>query len=398
MKKILCSDAKKQIYSLYFSSLKCFWVFLLVILSCTVFFNLSLPNQASCAEKLVIKGIDGSTVVKIENDGSFQCKSLKGLQEDNSLAKIGSYVSVSDQYGETLLVGGAYNRLNFLTYEGGSVEFSPKPNPAAGNARELFNATGNWVYWNNPSGEIVVTINLPEPWFYMREFIIQFVDDFYPTSFKIEYFDDDDSSWHIFDDVTGWHSNLYAKKTGSSLYNTSKIKIIMREYNSSSYLHIDEIIWTDYHLPMQNAYVYRGGGQNVYGGLNLATVTGNVGIGTTTPSHSLEMGSGAYVSTGGTWVNASSREYKDNINSLSAEEAFYAFDRLSPVKFNYKTEPSEKHVGFIAEDVPDLVATNDRKGVSSLDIVAVLTKVVQAQQEQISNLLQRIIELEQKLE
>ena len=37
-------------------------------------------------------------------------------------------------------------------------------------------------------------------------------------------------------------------------------------------------------------------------------------------------------------------------------------------------------MGFIAEDVPDLVATKDRKGLSPMDIVAVLTKVLQEQQ------------------
>jgi hypothetical protein len=39
------------------------------------------------------------------------------------------------------------------------------------------------------------------------------------------------------------------------------------------------------------------------------------------------------------------------------------------------------HVGFIAEDVPELVATSDWKGLESMDIVAVLTKVVQEQQK-----------------
>jgi hypothetical protein len=38
-------------------------------------------------------------------------------------------------------------------------------------------------------------------------------------------------------------------------------------------------------------------------------------------------------------------------------------------------------VGFVAEDVPDLIATKDRKGLSPMDIVAVLTKVVQEQQK-----------------
>jgi hypothetical protein len=47
------------------------------------------------------------------------------------------------------------------------------------------------------------------------------------------------------------------------------------------------------------------------------------------------------------------------------------------VTFHYKAEGAQTHVGFIAEDVPDLVATPDRKGLSTMDIVAVLTKVVQ---------------------
>jgi len=37
---------------------------------------------------------------------------------------------------------------------------------------------------------------------------------------------------------------------------------------------------------------------------------------------------------------------------------------LDPVKFNYKTDASEKHLGFIAEDVPDLVATKTGRGLS----------------------------------
>ena len=58
---------------------------------------------------------------------------------------------------------------------------------------------------------------------------------------------------------------------------------------------------------------------------------------------------------------------------------------LDPVKFNYKSDTSEKHVGFIAEDVPGLVATKDGKGLSPMDIVAVLTKVVQEQQRKLQD-------------
>jgi hypothetical protein len=106
---------------------------------------------------------------------------------------------------------------------------------------------------------------------------------------------------------------------------------------------------------------------------------GYVGIGTQTPFYPLQMAGGAY-SDGVNWINGSSREYKDNIRDLTTEEALRAFEGLNPVAFNYKSGMGEQHIGFIAEDVPELVATKDRKGLSPMDIVAVLTKVVKEQQ------------------
>jgi hypothetical protein len=108
------------------------------------------------------------------------------------------------------------------------------------------------------------------------------------------------------------------------------------------------------------------------------TIIGNgyVGIGIQDPMYPLEMAGGAY-SNGGSWIDGSSREYKDDIKKLTSEEAFEALEGLDPVKYAYKRDRTEKRVGFIAEEVPDLVATKDRKGLSPMDIVAVLTKVVQ---------------------
>jgi len=119
-----------------------------------------------------------------------------------------------------------------------------------------------------------------------------------------------------------------------------------------------------------------------------------VGIRTTSPSYPLQMGSGAYVSTGGVWTNASSREYKTDVKELSTEKAMDALEQLKPVEFAYKADSQEKHVGFIAEDAPDIVASKDRKGMSPMDVVAVLTKVVQEQQELIRE--QKKIVQEQK--
>ena len=113
---------------------------------------------------------------------------------------------------------------------------------------------------------------------------------------------------------------------------------------------------------------------------------GCVGLGQVSPINPLEMKSGAFVSAGGVWTDASSREYKENISDLTYEEANTVLDKLKPVKFNYKVDKMDEYIGFIAEDVPDLVASKNRKGLSSMDIVAVLTKVLQAQQDKIKEL------------
>jgi len=124
--------------------------------------------------------------------------------------------------------------------------------------------------------------------------------------------------------------------------------------------------------------------------------TGYVGFGQWAPSYPLHMASGAYCSAGGIWTNASSREYKKEIKGLTSAEAMDTLKGLNPVKFSYKASSDERHVGFIAEDVPKLVATKDRKGMSPMDVVAVLTKVVQEQQKTIADLSRKVAALEKK--
>lgn len=127
------------------------------------------------------------------------------------------------------------------------------------------------------------------------------------------------------------------------------------------------------------------------------TSSGNVGIGLASPTQPLQMGSGAYVSSGGVWTNASSREYKQDIQNLTTQEAYQTLDGLSPVKFSYKTDKEDRHVGFIAEDVPELVATKERKGLSPMDIVAVLTKVIQEQKNAIAELSQKVDVMQEEI-
>jgi hypothetical protein len=97
---------------------------------------------------------------------------------------------------------------------------------------------------------------------------------------------------------------------------------------------------------------------------------------------SILMGNGARLSDSGQWLNASSRAYKDAISDLSAEEALSAFAELRPVTYRFKSDTGgTREVGFIAEDVPELVSTGTRDALNSLELVALLTKVVQHQQQ-----------------
>jgi len=112
-------------------------------------------------------------------------------------------------------------------------------------------------------------------------------------------------------------------------------------------------------------------------------------------SVSLVLGNGASCNSSGQWLDASSRDYKENIQEITSIEALKTLKGLQPVKYNFKRDPlKDLTVGFIAEDVPALVATKDRKALSPLEIVAVLTKVVQEQQELVAKLSERITELE----
>jgi len=106
---------------------------------------------------------------------------------------------------------------------------------------------------------------------------------------------------------------------------------------------------------------------------------------TTTDYHNAKMVlGGVTVFENGHLVTASSRELKTDIKPLDTEAALDAFHKLQPVSYEYKTQRGEKVVGFIAEDVPELVAMPSRKTFDSAEVVAVLTKVVQEQDKRLA--------------
>lgn len=112
---------------------------------------------------------------------------------------------------------------------------------------------------------------------------------------------------------------------------------------------------------------------------------GRLGIGTANPVHAIHLGGGAHCFAGREWRNASSRACKREVKSLRLDDALEALGDLEPVTFKY-IDDDEARAGFIAEDLPELVATGDRTSLSPMDIVAVLTRVLKFHQKQIQEL------------
>ncbi len=87
----------------------------------------------------------------------------------------------------------------------------------------------------------------------------------------------------------------------------------------------------------------------------------------------------------------SSRRLKYDISGLSGPTALTLLDGLNPVAFKFKGDDSANtHLGFIAEDIPAVLAASDGQGYRPLEIIAVLTKALQAQQTMIQGLQEQI--------
>lgn len=154
--------------------------------------------------------------------------------------------------------------------------------------------------------------------------------------------------------------------------------------------------------------------------------TGNIGIGTTTPGTKLHIignrlrlengnrivdlradGSavdlqsqntdlclnlnGLRVVTRNLWYDTlnrnSSREYKQDVAPYPPEEAAWLLPAITPVSFRYKADPTgQGQLGFIAEDLPEAVASADGRGVRIDNLLAVLVAVVRQQQQALADL------------
>jgi hypothetical protein len=124
------------------------------------------------------------------------------------------------------------------------------------------------------------------------------------------------------------------------------------------------------------------GNLTVAGGTTLSTASiSGLRVGT------LESDSGAYLSEGGAWVNASNRELKENFATTSAEDALARIALLPIYSWNYKAEDATvSHVGPMAEDFYDsfhLGGENGNKNISTIDPAGIALLGIKALNEKL---------------
>ncbi|HXU38882.1 MAG TPA: tail fiber domain-containing protein, partial [Blastocatellia bacterium] len=95
---------------------------------------------------------------------------------------------------------------------------------------------------------------------------------------------------------------------------------------------------------------------------------------------------------------ACSRELKENISDISVEEAMTTLEALNPIRYDYKGQKAfRQNLGFIAEEMPDNLASEDRKSVSPFEVIPVLTRVAKEQQKTIARLQETIRALQEEV-
>ena len=125
----------------------------------------------------------------------------------------------------------------------------------------------------------------------------------------------------------------------------------------------------------------------------LASFAGGLSLATPAEGNIIYTDSGAYLSVGGDWTNASSKEYKENFTGLDSDDVLAKISLLPILRWNYKKDASSTtHIGPLAEDFHNTFHVGgSEKNISTIDPAGVALLGIQA-------LNKKIVELEKKLE
>lgn len=113
-------------------------------------------------------------------------------------------------------------------------------------------------------------------------------------------------------------------------------------------------------------------------------------------SRLINTSTGAYLSNGGTWVNASDANLKENFRDVSEEELLAAISQLRITEWNYKNEDERvRHIGPTAQDFHEAFGVgSDNESISTIDPAGIALAAI----KELERRTRRIGELEKKVE
>ena len=97
------------------------------------------------------------------------------------------------------------------------------------------------------------------------------------------------------------------------------------------------------------------------------------------------------------FTQLSSQNFKKDVADFSTEENSKILEELKPIKFKFNNEDNI-NIGFISENTPNLLTSSDGKSIKIMNLIAVLTKSVQDNRQEIQHLVQKIDQQSQEIQ
>lgn len=121
---------------------------------------------------------------------------------------------------------------------------------------------------------------------------------------------------------------------------------------------------------------------------------GTIGMGLTSPSHPLHLSSGAHVTAAGVWTNASDVRLKTNIETskyglkevLNLRSVDYAMKKGGTPQVGFLAQEVQAIIPEVVSGFPGAVEAGETLGIAYGQLVPVLTKAIQEQQQIIDDL------------
>jgi trimeric autotransporter adhesin len=156
----------------------------------------------------------------------------------------------------------------------------------------------------------------------------------------------------------------------------------------------------------EGSFVWAGGGAISSNGPSQFVVRANGGVyfGNSTLAVNVPAGrfintnSGAHLTTGGVWTNASSRTLKQNFTPINALEILNKVNQLAITTWRYKSSPEGEHIGPMAEDFKVAFGlAGDGKSIGTVDADGVALAAIQGLNAKLEQLALENAALRQRL-